>query len=95
MKNIVILYLETLNENQVNTGMSFYLPYELQSAAANKIGTLKYVENDTALLNLPKENFVLTVMSSNLFNNVYGLTTISRISEMMVDKNWNQYNNLS
>ncbi len=75
--------------------MPFYLSYELQSAAANKIGTLKCVENDTALLNLAKGNFVLTVMSSNLSNNVYDLTTISRISEMMVYKNWNQYNNLS
>jgi len=76
MKNIVILYLERLNENQVNTGMPFYLPYELQSAAASKIGTLKCIENDSALLNLPKGNFVFTVMSSNLPNNVYGLTTI-------------------
>ncbi|HCQ91157.1 hypothetical protein [Clostridium sp.] len=59
MKNIVILYSETLNENQVNTGMPFYLPYELQSVAANKIGALKCVENDTVLLNLPKGNFVL------------------------------------
>ncbi|ARC84757.1 D-alanyl-D-alanine carboxypeptidase family protein [Clostridium argentinense CDC 2741] len=86
------LILETLKKNQVNTGIPFYLPHELQSTTANKIGTLKCVENDTALLNLPKGNFVFTVMSSNLPSNVYGLTTISRIGKMMfdmVDKDWN------
>ncbi|WP_454054364.1 serine hydrolase [Clostridium sp. Marseille-Q7071] len=83
------LILETLKKNQVNTGIPFYLPHELQSTTANKIETLKCVENDTALLNLSKGNFVFTVMSSNLPSNVYGLTTISRIGKMMfnmVDK---------
>ncbi|GAA0123084.1 MAG: serine hydrolase [Clostridium argentinense] len=84
--------IEILKKNQVNTGIPFYLPQELQSVTANKIGTLKCIENDTALLNLPKGNFVFTVMSNNLPSNVYGLTTISRIGKMMfdmVDKDWN------
>ncbi|MGV8984484.1 MAG: serine hydrolase, partial [Clostridium sp.] len=58
---------------------------------ANKGGSLENVENDAALIMIPKGNFIFTVMASNLPNNVYGITTISRVGKMVwdiIDKDW-------
>jgi beta-lactamase class A len=79
------LILNALKRHQLSTRIPFYFPRELQLKTANKIGTLESVENDTALLNLPKGNFVLTVMSSDLPTNVYGITTIYRAGKMVLD----------
>lgn len=86
------LIIETLKRHQLNTRIPFYFQREIQANTANKIGTLETVENDTALLNFSKGDFVYTVMSNNLPTNVYGITTIARSGKMMfdmVDKDWN------
>lgn len=83
--------LEILEKQHINTGIPFYLPIEVQNKIANKSGTLKNVENDVALINMDKGNFVFSVMSKNLPSNVYGLSTISRVGKMMfdiIDKDW-------
>lgn len=86
------LIIDTLKRHQLSTRIPFYFPREMQLTTANKIGTLESVENDTALLSLPKGEFVVTIMSANLPTNVYGITTISRAGKMMfdmIDKDWN------
>lgn len=86
------LILDTLKRHQLTTRIPFYIPREMQVKTANKIGTLEGVENDTALLNISKGDFVFTVLSNNLPTNVYGITTIARTGKMMfdmVDKDWN------
>jgi len=86
------LIIDTLKRHQLSTRIPFYFPREMQITTANKIGTLESVENDTALLSIPKGEFVFTVMSNNIPTNVYGITTIARAGKMMfdmVDKDWN------
>jgi beta-lactamase class A len=79
------LILNALKRHQLASRIPFYFPRDIQLKIANKIGTLECVENDTALLNLPKGNFVFTVMSNDLPTNVYGITTISRAGKMVFD----------
>ncbi|MEG0774930.1 serine hydrolase [Clostridium sp.] len=86
------LILNILKRHQLAKKILFYFPREVQLCTANKIGTLESVENDTVLMNLPKGNFVATMMSSELPTNVYGSTTIARAGKMMfdmIDKDWN------
>lgn len=86
------LILDILKRHQLAKKILFYFPREVQLRTANKIGTLELVENDTVLMNLPKGNFVATMMSSELPTNVYGSTTIARAGKMMfdmIDKDWN------
>lgn len=79
------LLLKILCRQQVRNKIPFYIPKKEWSNIANKSGSLPGVENDTALFMISKGNFVFTVMSKNLPNNVYGLVTISKVSKMMWD----------
>ena len=85
------LLINILKKQQVTNKIPFYIPREIQSNIANKGGSLETVENDTALIMIPKGKFLFTVMANNLPNNVYGITTISRVGKMMwdtIDKDW-------
>lgn len=85
------LILNILKKQQATNKIPFYIPRNIQESIANKGGSLENVENDAALIMIPKGNFIFTVMASNLPNNVYGITTISRVGKMMwdiIDKDW-------
>jgi len=85
------LLLNILKKQQATNKIPFYVPREIQESTANKGGSLDTVENDTILIMIPKGNFLFTVMANNLPNNVYGITTISRVGKMMwdiIDKDW-------
>ncbi len=85
------LLINILKKQQVTNKIPFYVPKQIQSSIANKGGSLDTVENDTTFIMIPKGNFLFTVMANNLPNNVYGITTISRVGKMMwdiIDKDW-------
>lgn len=85
------LLIEILKRQQIRDKIPFYIPKREWHNIGNKTGYLNGIENDTALLNIQKGNFVFTVMSKSLPNNVYGIVTISRIGKMMwdiIDRNW-------
>lgn len=85
------LLINILKKQQVTNKIPFYIPREVQNNIASKGGSLERVENDTALIMLPKGKFLFTVMANNLPNNVYGITTIARVGKMMwdtIDKDW-------
>lgn len=85
------LLINILKRQQRTNKIPFYFPRQIQSDIASKGGSLENVENDTALIMIPKGKFLFTVMANNLPNNVYGITTISRLGKMMwdtIDKDW-------
>jgi beta-lactamase class A len=85
------LLINILKKQQVKNKIPFYFPRPIQESIANKGGSLETVENDATIIMIPKGNFLFTVMANNLPNNVYGITTISRVGKMMwdiLDKDW-------
>jgi beta-lactamase class A len=83
--------LDILRRQQIRDKIPFYMPMREWPNIANKTGTLEGIENDSALITISKGNFVFTVMSKSLPNNVYGVVTISRVGKMMwdiIDRNW-------
>ena len=85
------LIIRILKKQQVKNKLPFYASKQFQVNMANKGGSLDNVENDASLMMIEKGNFLFTVMANNLPNNVYGITTISRVGKMMwdiIDKDW-------
>jgi beta-lactamase class A len=85
------LLINILKKQQVTNKIPFYIPKHIQNNIANKGGSLETVENDATLIMIPKGKFLFTVMANNLPNNVYGITTVSRVGKMMwdiIDKDW-------
>lgn len=83
--------LKILRRQQRRNKIPFYISKKEWCNIANKAGRLDGIEADSALLTVSKGDFIFTVMSSELPNNVYGITTIARISKMMwdiVNMNW-------
>lgn len=83
--------VNVLKRQQVRNKIPFYIPKNEWNNIANKSGSLNGVENDSALMLVTKGNFVFTIMSEELPNNVYGLVTISRVAKMMwdiIETNW-------
>ncbi|MGH4118438.1 serine hydrolase [Clostridium sp.] len=86
------LLINILKKQQRTNKIPFYIPRDIQENIANKGGSFECVENDNTLIMIPKGNFLFTVMANNLPNNVYGITTISRVGKMIwdiIDKDWN------
>lgn len=85
------LIVNILKRSQGREKIPFYIPEREWSKIGNKPGSLNSIENDAALMNLDKGNFVFVAMSKSLPNNVYGIVTLSRLGKMMwdiIDKNW-------
>lgn len=78
----VLDILRAVNERNK---IPFYIPEREWCNIANKPGDLSGIENDGALITISKGNFIFTIMSKNLPNNVYGIVTISRAGKMMWD----------
>ncbi len=83
--------INILHKTQNRDKLAFYMPEREWKNIANKTGSLSGIENDSALINIDKGNFVFVVMAKSLPNNVYGVVTISRVGKMMwdiIDRNW-------
>jgi beta-lactamase class A len=86
------LLISILKKQQRKNKIPFYIPRDIQENIANKGGSFECVENDNAIIMIPKGKFLFTIMANNLPNNVYGITTISRVGKMIwdiIDKDWN------
>jgi beta-lactamase class A len=77
--------IDILKRQQIKSKISYYYPEKVKGEIANKTGDIDNVENDTALINLTKGSFIMSVMSSNLPNNVYGQITLARVGKMALD----------
>ena len=77
--------IDILKRQQTKSKISYYYPEKVKLEVANKTGDIENVENDTALINLRKGSFIMSVMSSNLPNNVYGQITLARVGKMALD----------
>lgn len=85
------MLVDILRRSQHRDKIPFYIPEREWSKIGNKSGNLSGIENDAALINIKKGNFVFVVMSKSLPNNIYGIVTISRLGKMMwdiIDRNW-------
>ena len=83
--------ISILKRQQSKNKIAFYLPDKIKKDLASKTGDLEGVENDSVLLTTSKGDFVLTIMSDNLPNNIYGNVTITRVGKMIWDiiaTNW-------
>lgn len=77
--------IDILKRQQTKSKISYYYPEKVKVEVANKTGDIDNVENDTALINLKKGSFIMSVMSNNLPNNVYGQITLARVGKMALD----------
>jgi beta-lactamase class A len=85
------LMINILKRTQSREKIPFYIPEREWNRIGNKSGSLRGIENDAALMNLEKGNFVFVAMSKSLPNNVYGVVTVAKLGKMMwdiIDKGW-------
>jgi beta-lactamase class A len=85
------MLLSLLKRTQNRVKIPYYIPKREWHNIGNKSGSLSGIENDAALFNTEKGNFVFVAMSKSLPNNIYGIVTLSRMGKMMwdiVERNW-------
>ncbi|MDT8719087.1 serine hydrolase [Clostridium sp. 19966] len=84
--------INILKKQQVKNRITFFYLEKIKDTVASNPGEEEYVENDTAYIDIDKGKFIVTVMSNNLPNNVYGMVTVSKIGKMVLDiiqTSWN------
>lgn len=85
------MLIDILRRQQIKNKLALYIPDDLKYEISSKTGDKKGVENDTALIQLPKGNFVFSVLSTGVPNSVYGTVTLAKCGKMMWDdvmNNW-------
>jgi beta-lactamase class A len=85
------MLIDILTRQQNKNKLALYIPDDLKFEISSKTGDKKGVENDTALIQLPKGNFVFTVMSKDIPNSVYGTVTLAKCGKMMWDEIMNNW----
>ncbi len=60
---------------------------------ASKTGDAEGIENEVALINTDKGNFVFSIMSEDLPNSVYGMMSLAKSGMMMWDRIQNNWAN--
>lgn len=70
---------------RVQSKMAFYLDYDLRKNIASKTGNAEGMEHEVALINTDNGNFVFSLMSSELPNNVYGMISLAKAGMMVWD----------
>jgi beta-lactamase class A len=79
------ILISILKRQQKKNKLAYYIPDYFKKSIASKSGDMEGVENDTALMLTSKGTFVLTIMSQNLPNSIYGNVTIARAGKMAWD----------
>ncbi|MGL5648429.1 MAG: serine hydrolase [Clostridium sp.] len=90
-KNSTML-IDILRRQQIRNKLALYIPDDLKYEISSKTGDKKGVENDTALIQLLKGNFVFTVLSQDIPNSVYGTVTLAKCGKMAWDSIMNNWN---
>ncbi|MGG7177014.1 serine hydrolase [Clostridium paraputrificum] len=85
------MLIDILRRQQIKNKLALYIPDDLKFEISSKTGDKKGVENDTALIQLPKGNFVFTVLSTSIPNSVYGTVTLAKCGKMMWDNVMNNW----
>ena len=85
------MLIDILRRQQIKNKLALYIPDDLKFEISSKTGDKKGVENDTALIQLPKGNFVFTVLSMGVPNSVYGTVTLAKSGKMMWDNVMNNW----
>lgn len=85
------MLIDILTRQQNKNKLALYIPDDLKFEISSKTGDKKGVENDTALIQLPKGNFIFTVMSTGIPNSVYGTVTLAKCGKMMWDEIMNNW----
>lgn len=89
-KNSTML-IDILQRQQIKNKLALYIPDDLKYEISSKTGDKSSVENDTALINLPKGVFTFTVLSMGIPNSVYGTVTLAKSGKIMwdnINNNW-------
>ncbi|SFC57578.1 serine hydrolase [Clostridium uliginosum] len=89
-KNSTML-IDILRRQQIKNKLALYIPDDLKYEISSKTGDKTGVENDTALIQLSKGDFVFTILSMAIPNSVYGTVTLAKSGKMMWDEvcnNW-------
>lgn len=87
-----VMLIDILRRQQIKNKLALYIPDDLKYEISSKTGDKKGVENDTALIQLTKGNFVFTVLSTGVPNSVYGTVTLAKAGKMMWDNVMNNWN---
>ncbi|MGL5379288.1 serine hydrolase [Clostridium sp.] len=85
------MLIDILRRQQIKNKLALYISDDLKYEISSKTGDKNGVENDTALINLPKGTFTFTVLSMEVPNSVYGTVTLAKCGKMMMDNilnNW-------
>ncbi|GIM30490.1 serine hydrolase [Clostridium polyendosporum] len=89
-KNSTML-IDILRRQQIKNKLGLYIPEDLKYDISSKTGDKHGVENDTELIQLPKGNFVFSVLSMDIPNSVYGTVTLAKCGKMMWDNVMNNW----
>jgi len=89
-KNSTML-MDILQRQQMKNKLALYIPDDLKYEISSKTGDKTNVENDTALIHLPKGSFTFTVLSMGIPNSVYGTVTLAKCGKMMWDSIMNNF----
>ena len=89
-KNSTML-MDILQRQQMKNKLALYIPDDLKYEISSKTGDKANVENDTALIHLPKGSFTFTVLSMGIPNSVYGTVTLAKCGKMMWDRIMNNF----
>lgn len=81
--------IEILKRQQNKNIIGFYIPDNKKKNIASKSGVSLCVENDTVLIKNERGNYVFSIMSKNLPNNIYGTISLATCGNIM----WNMVNN--
>ena len=85
------MLIDILRRQQIKNKLALYIPDDLKYEISSKTGDKKGDENDTALIQLSKGNFVFTVLSTSVPNSVYGTVTLAKCGKMMWDNVMNNW----
>lgn len=85
------MLIDILRRQQIKNKLALYIPDDLKVEISSKTGDKKGVENDTALIQLPKGTFAFTVLSQNIPNSVYGTVTLAKCGKMAWDEVMNNW----
>lgn len=77
--------INILKSRQIVKKTAFYINENIKSRIANKPGDSHQVQNDTALIELQKGDFIFSIMSENLPNSVYGIVSLAKSGKMIWD----------
>lgn len=86
------MLIDILERQQIKNKLALYIPDNLKYDISSKTGDKQGVENDTALIHNSKGDFVVSVMSSEIPNSVYGTITLAKAGKMIWDNIINKFN---